>query len=157
MNQHQMHRNRSLGIENLLHHKLRSLLTMLGIGFGVGSVVAMLSVGEGASKEALEQIRKLGSNNILVTSIKAVEDESISTTRSHMSIYGLTYDDHLRISESFTGIKQTAPVKLIRKEGRLGEKAMELRVVGTNSAWFELVQRPIIAGRPLLPTYLQGN
>ena len=46
-------------------HKLRSFLTMLGVVFGVGSVVAMLAVGEGASKEALEQIRKLGSNNII--------------------------------------------------------------------------------------------
>ncbi|MFB0506360.1 MAG: ABC transporter permease, partial [Thermodesulfobacteriota bacterium] len=58
-------RNVSLGIENLLLHKLRSFLTMLGVVFGVGSVVAMLAVGEGASKEALEQIRKLGSNNII--------------------------------------------------------------------------------------------
>ena len=45
-----------LGVENLLLHKLRSFLTMLGVVFGVGSVVAMLSVGEGASKEAHEQI-----------------------------------------------------------------------------------------------------
>lgn len=60
-------RNIALGIENLLLHKLRSFLTTLGIVFGVGSVVAMLSVGEGASKEALEQIRKLGSNNIIVS------------------------------------------------------------------------------------------
>ena len=41
---------------------------MLGVVFGVGSVVAMLSVGEGASAEALEQIRKLGSNNIIISS-----------------------------------------------------------------------------------------
>ena len=57
-------RNVLLGIENLLLHKLRSFLTMLGVVFGVGSVVAMLAVGEGASKEALEHIRKVGSNNI---------------------------------------------------------------------------------------------
>ena len=47
-------------IQTLLLHKLRSFLTMLGVVFGVGSVMAMLAVGEGASKEALEQIRKLG-------------------------------------------------------------------------------------------------
>ena len=152
MRQIKILRNIWLGIENLLLHKLRSLLTTLGIVFGVGSVVAMLSVGEGASKEALEQIRKLGSNNIIISSIKSVEDESKSTTRSHMSIYGLTYDDHLRVSESFTDIKRTAPIKLVRKEGRLGEKALELRVVGTTSKWFELVQRPIVAGRTLLPS-----
>ena len=53
----------TLGVENLLLHKLRSFLTMLGVLFGVGSVVAMLSVGEGASKEALDHIRKIGSND----------------------------------------------------------------------------------------------
>lgn len=157
MHQIKVFRNIWLGVENLLLHKLRSLLTTLGIVFGVGSVVAMLSVGEGASKVALEQIRKLGSNNIIITSIKSIEEESMSTTHSHMSIYGLTYDDHLRVSESFKDIKQTAPVKLIRKQGRLGEKALELRVVGTTPMWFELVQRPLVAGRTLLPSDVKGN
>jgi len=157
MHQSKVVRNILLGIENLLLHKLRSLLTTLGIVFGVGSVVAMLSVGEGASKEALEQIRKLGSNNIIITSIKSIEEESASITRSRMSVYGLTYEDHLRVSESFKGIRRTAPVKLVRKEGRLGEKALELRVVGTTPAWFELVQRPILAGRTLLSGDLEDN
>ena len=143
-------RNILLGIENLLLHKLRSFLTMLGVVFGVGSVVAMLSVGEGASKEALEQIRKLGSNNIIISSIKSIEEEAATTTHSHMSIYGLTYDDQTRIAETFNTIKQTAPVKLIRKEGRLHARSLELRVVGTTPEWFDLIQRPIIAGRVLL-------
>jgi len=142
-------RNVLSGIENLLLHKLRSFLTMLGVVFGVGSVVAMLSVGEGASKEALEQIRKLGSTNIIISSIKSVEEESASTTYSPMSIYGLTYTDHARIVESINTIEQAAPVKIIRKNSRLGERAMELRVVGTTPAWFELVPRKIIAGRIL--------
>jgi putative ABC transport system permease protein len=150
MKQNRFVRNILLGIENLLLHKLRSFLTMLGVVFGVGSVVAMLSVGEGASKEALEQIRKLGSNNIIISSIKSVEEESMSTTHSHMSIYGLTYQDHIRIAETFNTIRQTAPVKLMRKEGRLGTRELELRVVGTTSAWFDLVKRPVIAGRVLL-------
>jgi putative ABC transport system permease protein len=150
MHQVKIVRNIWSGIENLLMHKLRSFLTMLGIVFGVGSVVAMLSVGEGASKEALEQIRKLGSNNIIISAMKAVEDESLTTAHSHMSIYGLLYEDYRRVAESFTTIKQAVPVKLMRKESRLGERAMELRVVGTTPVWFELVPRPIIAGRVLM-------
>ncbi len=140
-------RNIWLGIENLLLHKLRSFLTMLGVVFGVGSVVAMLSVGEGASQEALANIRKLGSDNIIITSVKPVEDEQTSTQRSHMSIYGLTYDDQARISQSFRRIRKAAPVKLLRKEARLRERSMELRVVGTTPEWFELVPRDIVAGR----------
>ncbi|MHC4462180.1 MAG: ABC transporter permease [Planctomycetota bacterium] len=151
MKQTKMMRNILLGIENLLLHKLRSLLTMLGVVFGVGSVVAMLSVGEGASKEALEQIRKLGSNNIIISSVKSAEEEALSTTHSHMSIYGLLYEDHRRIAESFSHVKQTAPAKIMRKDSRLGEKEIELRVVGTTPQWFELVPREVVAGRVLLP------
>jgi len=151
MRQTRITRNIWLGIENLLLHKLRSFLTMLGVVFGVGSVVAMLSVGEGASKEALEQIRKLGSNNIIISSVKSAEEEQTSVQHSHMSIYGLTYEDHHRITESFHDIQQTAPVKLMRKDSRLRERAMELRVVGTTPEWFRLVPREVIAGRVLLP------
>ncbi|MFA5553884.1 MAG: ABC transporter permease [Phycisphaerae bacterium] len=149
MKQSRFMRNIWLGIENLLLHKLRSFLTMLGVVFGVGSVVAMLSIGEGASRETLEQIRKLGSNNIIISSVKSVEDESSSQSRTFMSVYGLTYDDHARISETYNAVKQTAPAKLIRKEGRLGARSLELRVVGTTSEWFDLVRRPVIAGRVL--------
>ncbi|MCK5563745.1 MAG: ABC transporter permease [Planctomycetes bacterium] len=149
MKQSRFARNIWLGIENLLLHKLRSLLTMLGVVFGVGSVVAMLSVGEGASKEALEQIRKLGSNNIIISSVKAAEDDATNSQTTFMSIFGLTYEDHLRISETFSTVKQTAPVKLMRKEARIESRKMELRVVATTPKWFDLVQRPVIAGRTL--------
>ena len=139
-----------LGVKNLMLHKLRSFLTMLGVVFGVGSVIAMLAVGEGASKEALDRIRKLGSLNIIISSVKSIEEQTTTNVRSMMSVYGLLYEDESRIIESFPDVKQTVPVKEIRKEGRLGERAMELRVVGTTARWFELVQRPIIAGRILV-------
>jgi ABC-type lipoprotein release transport system permease subunit len=54
-----------LGLKSLWLHRLRSLLTMLGIVFGVCSVIAMLAIGEGASHEAQEQIKNLGSQNII--------------------------------------------------------------------------------------------
>jgi putative ABC transport system permease protein len=124
---------------------------MLGMVFGVASVIAMLSIGEGASKEALAQIRMLGSTNIIISAVKPVEDqESGSTTQSFVSIYGLLYDDEKRIRESFPAVKRTAPVKVVRKEGRLFERALELRVVGTTPEWFDLVERRMLAGRSLL-------
>ncbi len=151
MRQTRIARNVWLGIENLLLHKLRSFLTMLGVVFGVGSVVAMLSVGEGASMEAMDNIRKLGSNNIIISSVKPSADDQQRTTTSFMSVYGLTYEDHRRIAESFGNIKQVAPVKLTRKETRLRERSMELRIVGTTPEWFDLVPREVLAGRVLLP------
>ena len=147
IHQSKIARNIWLGIENLLLHKLRSFLTMLGVVFGVGSVVAMLSVGEGASKEALLQIQKLGSTNIIITSIKSIEEESTSTQHSHMSMYGLTYLDYQRITETFPDVKKVAPAKLIRKEATVESQTLELRIVGTTQEWFELVPRNVLAGR----------
>jgi len=83
--------------------------------------------------------------------MKSAEEEATTTQHSHMSIYGLTYKDHIRIAESFGNVKQTAPVKLVRKDSRLRERAMELRVVGTTPEWFKLVPREVLAGRVLIP------
>ncbi len=143
-------RNIQLGVKNLLLHKLRSMLTMLGVVFGVGSVVAMLAVGEGASAEALEQIRRLGSTNIIVSSVKPVEEQSSGAMQANMSVYGLKYDDETRVRATFPNVERTVPVKQIAKEGRLGSRSMELRVKGTTPDWFELVPREMIAGRRLL-------
>jgi len=142
-------RNVRLGIKNLLLHKLRSSLTMLGVVFGVGSVIAMLAVGEGASKDALEQIRKLGSHNIMISAAKPMEEEEATEVRIYMSVYGLQYEDEKRIAETIPSVRRTVPAKTVRREGRLGERSLELRVVGTTQDWFELVAREVIAGRVL--------
>lgn len=131
-------------------HKMRSFLTSLGVVFGVGSVIAMLAVGEGASEQALEQIRKLGSNNILISSIKPSDDSTSTASSQRMSVYGLLHDDNLRIAESFEHVRRTVPVKTIRKPARLGEKNLEIRTVGTTPNWFDLVRRPMLAGRKML-------
>jgi len=145
-------RNLRLGLENLLLHKLRSLLTMLGIVFGVGSVIAMLSVGEGASRQALNQIRRLGSHNIIISAEKALEDQdSITSGRKRLVTYGMTYADHRRISETFDTVEHVVPAKLLRKRSRIGSRMMDVRLVGTTDRWFELVERDVIAGRTLTP------
>ena len=97
----------------------------------------------------------MGSNNIIISSIKSVEDDAATTQHSHMSIYGLTYEDRDRIAESFSHIDLTAPVKVMRKEARLEERSIELRIVGTTEQWFDLVPREILAGRVLLASDLE--
>ena len=151
-------RNVRLGIKNLLLHKLRSMLTMLGVVFGVGSVVAMLSVGEGASQEALAQIRKLGSNNILIASQEPVEEAGGGSggQRTRLSTFGIEYDDVDRLRETITGVRRVVPAKTVRKEGRLGDRVVELRLVGTTPEWKELVERGLIAGRHLAPGDMTG-
>ncbi|MBQ7650626.1 MAG: ABC transporter permease [Victivallales bacterium] len=139
-----------LGIKNLLLHKLRSFLTMLGLVFGVGSVIAMLAVGEGASEKALDQIRKLGSRNIIVTAMKPISEQGASNVRTMISIYGLLYSDVDNIAATIPTVKRMVPVKSMQKSGRLGQRELDLRIVGTNSDWFDLVSRPLVAGRTIV-------
>src|SRR5207248_3713244 len=91
-----------LGMRSLWLHRLRSLLTVLGIVFGVCSVIAMLAIGEGASFEAQEQIKNLGSQNIIVRSVKPPEEQKVSdkASQSYVLQYGITYADVKRIRET---------------------------------------------------------
>ncbi len=147
-------RNINLGVKNLLLHKMRSMLTVLGLVFGVGSVIAMLAVGEGASQKALADIRKLGSNNIIISSIKPTNEDgsSSSTGSSYVLSYGLKYADEIRIRETMPAVKRTVPVKIIRKKAAYGQMAeqTEMRIVGVSEDWFDLVRREKLAGRTLL-------
>ena len=138
------------GAQDVLRHKLRSFLTMLGMVFGVGSVVAMLAVGEGASEQALEAIRKLGSRNILISSVKPTEAGAESTKRNaRLDNYGLFYADEQRILETIPGVRRTVPARFMRKNAIMGGVQSELRIVGTTEAWFDVVSRPVLAGRVL--------
>ena len=150
-------RNIHLGIKTLLLHKLRSFLTMLGVVFGVGSVIAMLAVGEGASKEALDQIRKLGSNNIILRSVKPAEEQQSGETRTRVSMYGVLYEDEERIRETLPHVVRTVPARILSKEASLGARKLELRVVGTVPQWFALVRREVVAGRVLEETDRQAR
>jgi hypothetical protein len=78
-----------------------ALLTVLGIVFGVCSVIAMLAIGEGASHEAQEQIKNLGSQNIILKSVKPPDEQKVSGNAQSFSLeYGLTYADIKRIGSS---------------------------------------------------------
>lgn len=138
------------GAADVWRHRMRSALTMLGMVFGVGSVVSMLAVGEGASRQSLESIRKLGSRNIIVTSVKPPESGGEGVQRSaRLDNYGLLYLDDLRIRETIPCVLRTVPARFMRKNAIYGSLQVELRVVGTTEEWFEVVRRPVIAGRVL--------
>ena len=141
-----------LGVTDVWRHKTRSFLTMLGMVFGVGSVIAMLAVGEGASHQALESIKRLGSQNIMVNSVKPTSDESTSssaTRGARLAVYGLLNDDETRINETVPGVDKTVPARMVRRNARFNERQLELRVVETIPEWFEVVPRPVLAGRVL--------
>ena len=75
-----------LALKSLMLHKLRSGLTMLGIVFGVFSVIAMLAIGEGASQQAQAQVLKLGATNIIVRSVKPPRENASQTNSAQDSV-----------------------------------------------------------------------
>ena len=148
-----------LGATDVWRHKTRSCLTMLGMVFGVGSVIAMLAVGEGASHQALESIKRLGSQNIMVNSVKPTSEDAGNSAAqaSRLAVYGLLYDDEARIRETVAGVNRTVPARMVRRNARFNERSLELRVVETVPDWFEVVPRPVLAGRVLNPSDISEN
>ena len=139
-----------LGATDVWRHKTRSFLTMLGMVFGVGSVIAMLAVGEGASHQALESIKRLGSQNIMVSSVKPAASVSAGSAQAtQMDVYGLLDEDDARIRETVPGVADTVPARMVRRAARFNDRALDLRVVETVPSWFEVVRRPVLAGRVL--------
>ncbi|GMW03081.1 MAG: peptide ABC transporter permease [Candidatus Hydrogenedentota bacterium] len=121
-----------LGLKSLWVHRLRSLLTMMGIVFGVMSVIAMLAIGEGLSFEAQEQIRRMGSNNIIIKSVKPAEDKSTNTQdRSIMLEYGLTYEDMTRLQYTIPSVEVVLPSRIIREDVWHGSRRVGCTIIVT--------------------------
>src|SRR5947209_13809241 len=99
----------NFGLENLLMHKLRSLLTMLGMIFGVAAVIAMLSIGAGARQQVMALIEQMGVRNVIVEAHEANSWEEMEKTRK-LSM-GLTLRDFRVIRSNISGVVQGTPRK----------------------------------------------
>lgn len=135
------------GMKSLWNHRLRSLLTVLGIVFGVCSVIAMLAIGEGASFEAQEQIRQLGSNNIILRSVKPPDEQSTSTQRSFVIDYGLTYADMRRFRDTIPDVRIIVPGRIMRKDVWHISRRMSADVTGTVPWYPEMTGSVMRQGR----------
>ena len=77
-----------IAVEAIFANKVKSLLTALGIIFGVAAVISMLAIGNGAEQEILEQIKMVGVNNIIVTPILQADQASSNDTKSNAATKG---------------------------------------------------------------------
>ena len=137
-----------LGVSSLLLHKLRSSLTMLGLLFGVSSVIAMLAVGEGASHEALEQIKSLGATNIMVRSKKPVETQQSSGAAFFAGVaYGLLYRDADHIRSLIPDAEEVVSVRETPKDLRRGAYWSSSIVLGTSPEYLEVMSMSVAEGR----------
>ena len=141
-----------LGIKSLWLHRLRSSLTALGIIFGVASVIAMLAIGEGASRTAQEQIARLGSLNIIIKTVKPPDEQQATGQQQSLQEYGLTYKDAERFRSSIPDAQVIVPIRRVAQQAWYRNRKVPIEVVGTVPWHLETSPIRLIMGRFLTPT-----
>jgi putative ABC transport system permease protein len=138
-----------MALRSLWLHRLRSLLTVLGIVFGVCSVIAMLAIGEGASFEAQEQIKNLGSQNVILRSVKPPEEQKVSdrANQSYVLQYGLTYTDIQRIRSTIPGVSVIVPSRIMRDYVWNISRRVDCEITGTVPWYPEMRNHHVSSGR----------
>jgi len=133
------------GIQELLAHKLRSLLTMLGVIFGIASVISMVSIGAGARQEALEQIRLMGINVVQVNRVALSGDLALEAQRE--SPQGLTYGDAQAVKNLYQAAERVVPVCRVFGEVRKEGRSITAKVFGTTPDYAPVNRLRLASGR----------
>ncbi|RPI22402.1 MAG: FtsX-like permease family protein [Acidobacteria bacterium] len=134
---------------NLVRHKLRTILTMLGMIFGVAAVLSMLSIGAGAEKQALDVIQKMGIRNILVQA-KQFEPKELQIIRQDSP--GLSLRDIAALQKALPGGTEITAKKLLKTymvASALGKA--DSRVLGVTSLYPMINNLEVVEGGFFLP------
>ncbi len=134
-----------LGIKSLVLHPMRSMLTVLGIFIGVASVIWLLAIGEGISQKVQQQIEELGTNNIIVRSIKPISENA--TESSSMAIYGITRDDFDTITETIPTINEALKIRDAKRELYYGDIDRNVHLIGCTPHYDEVMKLNVHEGR----------
>jgi putative ABC transport system permease protein len=124
------------------HNKLRAGLTSLGILFGVASVIAMLAIGKGAEQEILEQMRLLGSNNIIITPLVEQKEGDAKEEKDEKQVKkytpGLSYADVESINRVVPNVETTSAEVVLNSMVTREGKRRSGKLVGVDTAYFRL-------------------
>ena len=149
-----------IAIEAIFANKVKSLLTALGIIFGVAAVISMLAIGNGAEQEILEQIKMVGVNNIIITPIlpsnqatandqkNAVASDPIQSQSPGKTKFskGLTLLDAEAIKEIIPTVKDVCPVITFNYSAILNDKSSPIKLEGTTNTYFSLFDIKLESG-----------
>ncbi|MGH9864038.1 MAG: ABC transporter permease [Candidatus Acidiferrales bacterium] len=134
-----------LGFENLMIHKLRSLLTMLGMIFGVAAVVSMLSIGAGAQQKVMAFIEQLGVRNLIVEAKEASNYQTLQKIRKTSP--GLSFADYRAVFD-VTGIAEATPRKRFTPSKLIPRAEQDdPQVYGVNQNYLHIAGLRVIEGR----------
>jgi putative ABC transport system permease protein len=143
--------------EAVAHNTLRAALTSLGILFGVASVIAMLAIGKGAEQEILEQMRLLGTNNIIIAPLVVQKEEKAKDEGDNQPKRfspGLTWQDAQSLGTMIPHVSAASPEivvqTLITREGQRRSG----KLVGVDTSYFESLNLLITEGGHFTPAHL---
>ena len=141
-----------IGLKELASNKMRTSLTMLGIIFGVGAVIAMLSIGEGARQETLEQIELLGTNNIIIKEIPSEEIDDSETSFSP----GLTTKDMNSIKELNPFVETAIAQREAKSKVMYKSQIIDANIVGTNPDYVAIYNSQVLSGEFFRDSHIQS-
>jgi putative ABC transport system permease protein len=141
----QIEENIRVAIYGLRDHKFRSFLTMLGIIFGTASVIAMISIGEGAKEQAMAKYQDLGVSNIIIRD-KDLTDQDLEQARIKFS-QGLSLDDTRAITEIVPGVNGIAPQSEAKLEAMYGDKSSKATVIGVTPGVTKILNYRMAKGK----------
>ena len=141
--------------QGLTDHKFRSFLTMLGIIFGVASVIAMLSIGECAKREAIAKYQDLGVNNIIVRE-KDMTDEELEEVRTKFSP-GLSLHDAEVIREIVPGVSRIAAQAEINADVKYTNRSVKSSVIGVTPEFYDILNYKISEGEFIGDVHYDGK
>ncbi len=138
---------------------------MLGTILGVGSVIAMLAIGEGSKREAVEQIRQLGATNVIIRSVKPSDtDDGSSLTSSspqqssRVLQYGLQHQDFERLTAVLPMIEKAVPISLVRRNAQHERhRIRNARILGTTPEYLGVKNLEVRRGRFVVSSDLMSN
>ena len=135
-----------MAFENLLLHGLRSLLTMLGMIFGVAAVVSMLSIGAGARQKVMALIEQMGVHNLIVEAKETIEWQAHQKIR--MISPGLTFKDYRVILDDVDGVVASTPRKQLTPTKIIPKSQQDIPVVyGVRPNYLEIAGLHLLNGR----------
>lgn len=134
-----------VAFRSLTANMLRSVLTILGIVIGVAAVVALLSIGKGATQSVTSRVENLGSNLIAVSSRRSFQPGVVGDTPAT-----LLYSDYQAILANVTNVRAIAPVFSSGAQVTYQDKTSNYQVTGINEDYLTVYSYSIASGRPLL-------
>ena len=137
-----------IALESILANKLKSILTALGIIFGVAAVISMLAIGKGAQQEILDQIKMVGVNNILISPIVQENEGSSEEGEKQLNKFsrGLTLLDVEAIRNTIPAVKRISPEISFNSTIVLSGMRYTAKLVGVSNDYFDLYSLPISQG-----------